>query len=88
MISQLDFSDLFTWKDHNPPYYGGYSTPEAHLAGPIVEPNWDPNEGGTPLLGHCLLVHLGRAFPEKVSLKRGTKAKSLSKIQENQQKTK
>ena len=71
------FSDLFNWKDCNPPLQGGSFTPEAHLAAPTAEPSWDPSEGRRPLLEHCLLVHLGRA------LKTGTKAKGFEQNSRN-----
>lgn len=51
-------------------------TPEAHLAASTAEPNWDPSEGGMPLLEHhhkCILAGLHKGVP---------KQKSLNKIQE------
>ena len=46
-------------------------TPEANLAVPIAEPNWDPNNGGMPLLEHyrgCVLVGLQKGVPRQKSL--------------------
>ena len=50
--------------------------PEANLAVPIAEPDWDPNNGGMPLLEYyrrCVLVSLRKGVPRQ---------KSLDKIQE------
>ena len=54
--------------------------PEAHLAVPTAEPNWDPNEGRRPIL-----VHYSK-FISAGLWKGEPKQKSLNKIQEIQQK--